>query len=209
MESRIFWIFSSAVWISSIRCSTVSPTLPNFSRVFSISSFCFSTEATEFSILSLARFVSSFNLLIISVMLAEAFFVCSESWRISSATTANPFPASPARAASMEAFKASRFVWLEISIMDPTKFWTSSTFEVRLWMTCTVILLASSTFCACSFNSRTTCAPDFTVASVSCAALIIWWMPASAASVLPWILEHITACFWMASAVLSVLSAIS
>lgn len=73
VESRIFWIFSSAVWISSIRCSTVSPTLPNFSRVFSISSFCFSTEATEFSILSLARFVSSFNLLIISVMLAEAF----------------------------------------------------------------------------------------------------------------------------------------
>ena len=63
---------------SSIRRSTVSPTLPNFSRVFSISSFCFSTEATEFSILSLARFVSSFNLSIISVMLAEAFFVCSE-----------------------------------------------------------------------------------------------------------------------------------
>ena len=84
VASRIFWIFSSAVWISSIRRSTVSPTLPNFSRVFSISSFCFSTEATEFSILSLARFVSSFNLSIISVMLAEAFFVCSESWRISS-----------------------------------------------------------------------------------------------------------------------------
>ena len=75
VASRIFWIFSSAVWISSIRRSTVSPTLPNFSRVFSISSFCFSTEATEFSILSLARFVSSFNLSIISVMLAEAFFV--------------------------------------------------------------------------------------------------------------------------------------
>ena len=74
VASRIFWIFSSAVWISSIRRSTVSPTLPNFSRVFSISSFCFSTEATEFSILSLARFVSSFNLSIISVMLAEAIF---------------------------------------------------------------------------------------------------------------------------------------
>ena len=30
--------------------------------------------------------------------------------RISSATTANPFPASPALAASMEAFNAKRFV---------------------------------------------------------------------------------------------------
>ena len=39
------------------------------------------------------------------------------SFRISSATTANPFPISPARAASMEAFKDKRLVWLVISMI--------------------------------------------------------------------------------------------
>ena len=39
----------------------------------------------------------------------------SASLRTSSATTANPSPCSPARAASMAAFKASRLVWLAIS----------------------------------------------------------------------------------------------
>ena len=41
----------------------------------------------------------------------------SASLRTSSATTANPSPCSPARAASMAAFRASRFVWLAISLM--------------------------------------------------------------------------------------------
>ena len=38
------------------------------------------------------------------------FFVESDNSRISLATTANPRPASPARAASMEAFSERRFV---------------------------------------------------------------------------------------------------
>ena len=41
----------------------------------------------------------------------------SESLRISSATTENPFPASPAWAASMAAFIARRFVWAAIAEM--------------------------------------------------------------------------------------------
>jgi hypothetical protein len=40
-----------------------------------------------------------------------AFAVCSASAFTSEATTAKPRPASPARAASMVAFSASRFVW--------------------------------------------------------------------------------------------------
>ena len=40
-----------------------------------------------------------------------AFCARSASLRTSVATTANPFPCSPARAASMAAFSASRFVW--------------------------------------------------------------------------------------------------
>ena len=38
--------------------------------------------------------------------------------RTSSATTAKPFPASPARAASIAAFSASMFVWNAMSSMD-------------------------------------------------------------------------------------------
>ena len=41
----------------------------------------------------------------------------SESFLISSATTANPFPVSPAWAASMAAFMASRFVWSAMASM--------------------------------------------------------------------------------------------
>ena len=36
--------------------------------------------------------------------------VCSANFRTSSATTANPLPAAPAREASIEAFKANKFV---------------------------------------------------------------------------------------------------
>ena len=48
---------------------------------------------------------------------AVIFCVSSASFLISSATTANPFPASPALAASMDAFSASRFVWEEIELI--------------------------------------------------------------------------------------------
>ena len=46
-----------------------------------------------------------------------AFWLRSASLRTSAATTANPLPCSPARAASMAAFSASRLVWRAISSM--------------------------------------------------------------------------------------------
>ena len=53
--------------------------------------------------------------LINEVISPAAWLDRSASFRPSSATTANPMPCSPARAASMAAFKANRFVWLAIS----------------------------------------------------------------------------------------------
>ena len=44
-------------------------------------------------------------------MLSVASVVCAARLDISLATTANPLPASPALAASMEAFNARRLVW--------------------------------------------------------------------------------------------------
>ena len=48
-------------------------------------------------------------------MFSVSVRVRSESVRISSATTAKPLPASPARALSIEAFNANKLVWEEIS----------------------------------------------------------------------------------------------
>ena len=50
-------------------------------------------------------------------MLKAACLVLVESCFTSSATTANPLPCSPARAASIEAFNANKLVWSEISVM--------------------------------------------------------------------------------------------
>jgi len=52
----------------------------------------------------------------------EEFFDCSASFLISSATTENPFPASPALAASIAAFKAKRLVCSAISPILLTMF---------------------------------------------------------------------------------------
>jgi hypothetical protein len=55
--------------------------------------------------------------LIFCLISSVAFAVCLASSLTSLATTANPFPASPARAASMVAFSASRLVCCAIDVM--------------------------------------------------------------------------------------------
>ena len=57
----------------------------------------------------------------------------SASCLISSATTATPFPASPALAASMEAFSAKRLVWLAMDKIS----------SVSVLMTLTLLLLST------------------------------------------------------------------
>jgi len=59
------------------------------------------------------------------VSLAESV-ARSARLRTSSATTAKPAPASPARAASTAALRASRFVWKATSSMFLMIFWVCS-----------------------------------------------------------------------------------
>ena len=82
-----------------------------------ILSFTLSIIAIKLS----ASLLMSFNALLTSFLLAllsmAASLLESDKLLICSATTAKPFPASPALAASIEAFKESRLVWLAISVI--------------------------------------------------------------------------------------------
>ncbi|MNC34408.1 hypothetical protein D3C75_828400 [compost metagenome] len=72
------------------------------------------------SIVTVACFISSLMEVICSEICRADFSDSSASLRTSEATTAKPRPCSPARAASMEAFSASRLVWREIPVITPT-----------------------------------------------------------------------------------------
>ena len=64
-------------------------------------------------------------------------------FRISSATTANPFPASPALAASIDAFNASRFVWELMDSMVLTSVFTRSN---SFWNSERIVSTSSDSF---------------------------------------------------------------
>ena len=148
---KISWLVAAMVVMESVILtiletlrSLLESTLLRFSRMDSSSSTVWSRLsqlildaasilATKPSILPVSCFVSSARLLI-----------CS-------ATTANPLPASPALAASMEAFKASMLVWAEIELMPlmtsfmPLMISSSSCMSFFIWSDLSMVNWDSST----------------------------------------------------------------
>ena len=80
--------------------------------------------------------------MISSIIFAEEF-VCSANFWISLATTANPFPALPALAASILAFNDNKFVWLAICAIKFTTSWIFTTEEFVLCICSDIFINAS------------------------------------------------------------------
>ena len=103
IPSMDFWMPSFTSWKDSSVLATYSSCLP----ITCWTSFMVSTDFSE----------SAISWLIMSPICLADSFDCSASFWIWDATTAKPLPCSPARAASMEAFKDRRFVSSAISVM--------------------------------------------------------------------------------------------
>ena len=92
-----------SVRIRSRRSVTAFPFLTSSSAAFAEAWIPFVITVTSFCICAMRSWMSRAD-----------FSLVSASVRTSSATTANPLPCWPARAASIAAFKASKFVWSAI-----------------------------------------------------------------------------------------------
>ena len=109
-----------------------------FSRDFpAISAFSTASPAVsmpEFIALT-ASFAPPCSFWIILLISSVLSCVLLARVRTSSATTAKPRPCSPARAASIAAFKASKLVCSEMPLMTSRTVLISPTSSARVWMT--------------------------------------------------------------------------
>ncbi len=122
-------------------------------EIFSKEIFTLSTDKLCSSEISFTSFIFSTVLLLSFSILAIILFISwaallepSANFLISSATTAKPFPASPALAASIDAFKANRFVCSAIEDIVPIIL------EISLVLLSNSIIAASMFLIAISFN---------------------------------------------------------
>jgi hypothetical protein len=122
-----------------------------------------------------------------------AFAVWSARDLTSEATTAKPLPASPARAASMVALSASRFVWLAISLIRLTisPIFSAAFARVRTsWLVRSASVTASPVILELSFTWRAISEID--EESSSAAAATVWTLAVAcseaAATAVVWLL---------------------
>lgn len=80
--------------------------------VFSVSNVLYRTSSSSVNSSMLVTISVKFKLI-----LSTALLVWSDNFLISSATTTKPLPASPALAASIEAFKARRLICFALHLM--------------------------------------------------------------------------------------------
>ena len=140
-------------------------------------SFTWPTISVISSTAWMADAVSAWMVSIIFVISSVDFAVCPASSFTSLATTANPLPASPARAASMVAFRANRLVcsamalitWVTSPIfleLSPSRLITSLAIFALSWAR-SVTLAVSTTFWAISDVAVAISSVDFATRSSS------------------------------------------
>ena len=180
IAESISWMWSPSWEESALIFFTFSPVCITLSIVCWISSSVFSIEVIIFAEVS-SKWISA------SRIWPEEVLVSALSLRISSATTAKPLPASPALAASMEAFSAKRLVWLEMLSMVPVSSFTISNSSLKscsTWSTsednvdisCVVSIRLSRSeelFCACTPDSRVSSTISSIMAATCCTCALM------------------------------------
>ena len=195
-ESTICWLPLAICWIAAeISCTSFETSLTSvamaaksFPAVFT-TSLPLRTSFVPSCMADTAVSVSAWIPPIKSAICFAASCDCSANLRTSSETTAKPFPCSPARAASIAAFKASKFVCPAIpemvSTIWPISFDLSPNFSTTIADLLTVCSMVFICFTAVSIAWFPSCAATAVLSEVPATLLVFaatCWMPADICS---------------------------